>query len=342
VTLPAPSFDHLRRLTDRGGLYEHALGTSPRREHGYCVDDVARALVVACRATQDDGVSDLREHYLVFLLAAQDDDGRFRNRRAGDLSWTDHPSVEDCWGRALWGLGAVVASDAEPHLRASALAAFDRGARWRSPWSRAMAFAALGAAEVLRAAPEHTGARSLLVAAASMLDPAPGEPRRGDWPWPERRLTYANAVVPDALLVAGHETADDALVTRALRLLGWLLDTQTRDGHLSVVPVGGRGPDSLPGPGFDQQPIEVAALADACLRAYTITGDRRWRDGIERAVAWFLGANDAGTVMYDAATGGGCDGLERTGRNENQGAESTLAALSTLQVGRLLLAPIPL
>lgn len=291
------------------------------------------------------------------MLAAQAGDGRFHNRRATDLSWQDQPSIEDCWGRALWGLGAAVASPVESAQRDAALAAFDRGARWRSPWSRAMAFAALGAAEVLRVLPGHSGARELIAAAATMIgrpmvanavdQTAPvrsGEmadqiPPTDGWLWPEPRLAYANAALPEALLAAGAALDDPSLVADGLTLLGWLLDAETRGGHLSVVPVGGRGPSGTArpaAPGFDQQPIEVAALADACARAYEVTGHRRWAEGIDLAAAWFLGANDSSTPLYDADSGGGCDGLERDGRNENQGAESTLALVSTLQQARWL------
>ena len=277
-------------------------------------------------------LDDLRRQYLSFVLAAQADDGRFRNRRGADLTWQDQPSVEDCWGRGLWGLGAAVSGNGEPRQRDAALTAFERGARWRSPHSRAMAFAALGAAEILSVLPEHRGARELIAAAATMI----GGPEVGDgWLWPEPRLTYANAVLPEVLLAAGAALDAPSLVADGLRLLGWLLDVQTRDGHLSVVPVGGRGPaDAVPG--FDQQPIEVAALADACGRAFALTGEQRWADGIDLAVSWFLGTNDAGTPLYDPDSGGGCDGLERDGRNENQGAESTLALVSTMQQARRL------
>jgi hypothetical protein len=326
--IPFPPFTHLRRLTDAGGLYEHARGTVPRPEHGYCLDDVARALVVVCR---DSGPAqdDLREHYLSFVLAAQDEDGRFRNRRGTDLRFRGPPTVEDCWGRALWALGAA-AGDAR------ALAAFGRGAQWRSPSPRAMAFAALGAAEVLSAHPAHDGARDLLCAVPAVI----GRPAtRPEWPWPEPRLAYANAVLPEALLAAGAALDAPALVTDGLRLLAWLLHVQTRNGHLSLVPAGGRGPFDR-GPGFDQQPIEPAALADACARAHTLTGQNRWLDGVSRAADWFLGANDTATPLYDPVSGGGCDGLERYGRNENQGAESTLALISTLQQARAHL-PMP-
>jgi hypothetical protein len=193
-----------------------------------------------------------------------------------------------------------------------------------------MAFAALGAAEVLAVLPQHRQARALMTAVAIAV----GRPAADEaWPWPQPRLTYANAVLPEALLAAGAALESPTLVADGLRLLGWLLDGQTRDGHLSVTPAGGRGPGET-GPAFDQQPIEVAALADACARAYLITGERRWAEGSELAAAWFVGLNDSGTPMHDPATGGGFDGLERVGRNENQGAESTLALLSTLQQAR--------
>ena len=324
--VPSPDFTHLRRLTDAGGLYEHADGSTPRPEHGYCVDDVARGLVVVCREPGS-ALDDLRELYLAFVLAAQDAEGRFHNRRHTDLSWSDDPSVEDCWGRALWGLGTAVARN--PELRVRALEAFDRSARLRSPHRRSMAFAALGAAEVLAVLPSHDGAKRLIVAAAAVI----GRPALDKaWPWPEPRLSYANAALPDALLAAGVALDAPGLVADGLGLLSWLLDTQTLDGHLSVVPVGGRGPGES-GPGFDQQPIEVAALAEACARAHLIARRQRWATGIELAAAWFDGANDAGTSLR-GPEGGGCDGLERTGRNENQGAESTLALLSTLQQAR--------
>ena len=152
-------------------------------------------------------------------------------------------------------------------------------------------------------------------------------------PWPEPRLTYANAVLPEALIAIGRALNDDAVLAHGLDLLQWLLDLQTRDGHISVTPAAGLAPgDRLPG--FHQQPIEVSALAEACWRAHEATGDPRWMDAVQLCAEWFLGANDVGLTLYDRATGGCSDGLHSTRINLNQGAESTLAALSTLQRAR--------
>jgi hypothetical protein len=118
-------------------------------------------------------------------------------------------------------------------------------------------------------------------------------------------------------------------------LLGWLLERETRDGHLSVTPAGGAGVEDH-GPGFDQQPIEAATMAEACARAARITGSSRWTEGVRLAAAWFDGDNDAGAVMWDPETLGGYDGLEADGANLNQGAESTLALISTRQQARAI------
>ena len=335
MMFPNPSFSHLKRLTDDKGLFEHADGTVPRYYHGYCVDDVARALVVVSRdpmPTEDSEVQGISDAYLAFVLTAQDAEGRFHNRLSLDGSWQDQPSLEDCWGRALWGLGTYVSSHMEAQSGEAALKAFTLGSNQRSPWLHSMAFAALGAVEVLKVVPGHADAQSLLEDAVLRI----GRPRPSkSWPWPEDRLEYANAVLPEVLVAAGAVLQNSVLQDDGLHLLGWLLDLETYDGHLSVTAVGGRGQDDV-SPAFDQQPIEVAALADACATAYRVTGDNRWADGLKLAVQWFLGLNDGNIPLYDPITGGCCDGLEPFGRNENQGAESTLAALSTLQQGLLL------
>ncbi|MFL6160759.1 MAG: glycosyltransferase [Jatrophihabitantaceae bacterium] len=327
-------FDHLDALTDDRGLFEHALYAMPRPEHGYCVDDGARGLVVTCREScPGPVVARLRDRYLEFVLAAVAADGRCHNRMNIDGQWSDEPDVGDWWGRAVWALGLAAAQPDAGGQRARALAAFRVAAQQRSPFRRSMAFAALGAGEVLRARPGEPAARALLRDVAG--DPATHQVAGLGWPWPEPRLRYANATVAEALLVAGDLLPDKAAGARGLSLLAFLLDIETRDGHLSVTPVAGRGPGER-GPGFDQQPIEVAAIADACATAYRITTDPRWLSGINLAWRWFLGDNDCGTPMFNPATGAGYDGLQSGGPNLNQGAESTLAMLATAQHARRL------
>jgi hypothetical protein len=325
---PPPSFLHLKRLTDDTGLFEHARHAVVRREHGYCTDDVARGLVVTSRQPDPPpAILRLAEVYLTFLTHAQDGNGAFHNRLGFDRRWTDAPSLGDWWGRALWGLGTAAARSPAPWIREEALVAFTLGAARRSPAPHAMAFAGLGAAEVLRADPHNTLAADLLADAATAAGWPDSDPL---WSWPQQHLTYASAVFAEVVIADGRYRRDVARQAAGLRMLTWLRNLQTVEGRLSVVPVGGWRRDG-DRPRYDQQPIEVAALADACATAALATGDESWWLGVRQAVDWFLGDNDAGAVMWDRSTGGGYDGLTPDGPNLNQGAESTLALIATLQ-----------
>jgi hypothetical protein len=329
----APSFDHLLALSDDIGIFEHADHTNPRREHGYCTDDVARLLIVIAREPEPSReVRELGRSALSFIAEAQGADGKIRNRRTATGHWQGERTVEDCWGRSLWAFGTAARRAPEAGTRQRALAYFERGTQQRSPWPRSMAFAALGAAEVLGVVPGHDRARLLLVDAVATIGPL-GQGRH--WPWPEPRLSYANAVLAEALLATGDLLGRSDVTADGLTMLSWLLERETIDGHLSPTPVGGAGPDDC-APAFDQQPIEVAAMADACHRAFEVTGDEGWLSGVVMAANWFAGDNDAGAPMWDPESGGGYDGLHAWGPNLNQGAESTLALVSTLQHGRNL------
>lgn len=325
-------FGHLLRITDHRATFEHAELTEPRREHGYCTDDMARVLVVTTRQpASSDEVNGLAGKALTFLNDAQSHSGTCRNRMSVDGHWTDTPNTDDHWGRMIWGLGTAAAHSDVSLVRRLATIQFERAAKARSQHPRAMAFAAIGAAELLSVQPGHTQAHTLLADYAGTAPTLSDDP---EWPWPEPRLTYANAVLAEAMIAAGVTLQDTTLLQRGLDLLEWLLDVETVDGHLSPTPVAGRGPGEI-GPGFDQQPIEVASLADACARAATVDPRPAWPAGVRAAAAWFHGDNDLGLPMWDPQTGGGFDGLHADRVNLNQGAESTLAVIATMQQAQL-------
>jgi hypothetical protein len=327
-TLAAPKFDHLLRMTDSRGTFEHADGDQPRLEHGYCVDDMARVLVVCTRQVEPSGdVNRTAGVALRFLGEAQTLGGPCHNRMDSSGRWTDQPGVDDWWGRCVWGLGTAAAHSPSAWVRTSALIQFERAVQVRSTSPRATAFAVLGAAELLSVDADHTAARALVTDYAAALAAPDND---AGWPWPEQRLAYANAVLPEAMIAAGVALEAPKLWQRGLDLLAWLLEHETHNGHLSPTPVTGRGPGES-GPAFDQQPIEVSSLADACARAAAVDPGTRWPDGILAAAAWFHGHNDTGALMWVPETGAGYDGLHADGVNRNQGAESTLALLSTLQ-----------
>jgi hypothetical protein len=328
-------FEHVERLSDERGMFEHAKGLARREEHGYCTDDNARLLIVTTRALDIGAAHDLGRLALRFVLDAQDAEGRCHNRMDQSGRWIDRVSNEDCWGRSVWALGTAAVHHTNPSVRRWARRGFDAGLRRRAPWSRSMAFAALGAAEVVTIDAGYAPARAFLVDALNIIGPLP----TGTWQWPEERLRYSNASMAEAVIAAGHALDRPLDVDRGLTMLQWLLDLETTNGHLSVTASCGRGPIDR-GPMFDQQPIEVAAMADACWRAHAVTGDPSWLRGVSAATAWFDGDNDIGLPMHDPESGGGFDGLQVDSVNLNQGAESTLAFIATMQRA-LLVAALP-
>jgi len=319
-------------------VIEHAAGPAPRREHGYCTDDVARALVVVLREESPSReLRHLETVYATFLVRAQLPDGRFHNRlsAAPDCRWLDEGGSDDANGRALWALGAAAVGRRSPREREVALACFERAASFRSTSPRANATGVLGAAEILRHHPGNAAARMLMeraIPALGVVAPCV------DWPWPEARLAYDNARLPEARIAAGAALGDPQLLADGLQLLDWLVEVETRGDVFSFTGQWGWGPRDAR-PGFDQQPIEAGAMADACARAYDVTGDERWVDDCVRAAEWFLGRNDTGVPLVDPETGGCADGLTPDGRNANEGAESTLAMIAAFQQARRLQAP---
>ena len=328
--IPAPNFQHLRRMTDHVGLWEHARYTTPRPEHGYCTDDNARAFILLSREVDLSAeLIGLARVYFRFVADAALGQGGFHNRRGADEAWADEIGSDDSQGRAIWCLGSAARLGPEEWMQRAALELFQRQQGFASTAPRANAFAILGASELLTGDPENAAARKALTHWARVLHVSddPG------WPWPEPRLTYDNARIPEALIAAGTSLGLDHLVEDGLRLLDWLMTIETSDDHYSFTPVGGWAPGETR-PGYDQQPVEAAAMADACTRAWLLTGDDKWRDGVLRAARWLVSDNDGDVVLYDFETGGCCDGLTKNGPNLNQGAESTLSALSTLQQAR--------
>jgi hypothetical protein len=338
---PDAPFSHLQRLTDNVGLLQHADGVVPLHTDGYSVDDVARGLLVVCREpSPPQELVVLGRRYLYFLAQAQALGGKFRNHLGYDRQWRGQPGTDDGWGCALWALGTAAARGPTMGIREESFTRFSRGMRVSSPSVPAMAFAALGAAEILDSHPGHHAALALIYRAHIAI----GDPAADAGPaWPVPGLNYASPAIAEAVIVSGHYLGDARLLKKGLRMLERLLATDTRDGHLSVVSRPRRSDgEAAHQPASGQRPAEVAALADACVRAATVTADDTWLTGVRMCIAWFLGDNDAKVPLLDERTGGCSDGLTDTGRSRNQGAESTLAMIAVLQHGRRMAAlPAP-
>lgn len=332
--LPHPTLVPLVRRLDDIGLVEHSYETAPTADFGHCTDDAGRALGVALQHGSDPTAALLASACLRQLDRSLQDDGHFVVRLDSRGEPTGDPPSDDATARALWGLAVAAGDRRHPALARDAFGVLERAAPFESEHPRAAAHAVLAGTTLLRTDPSSDLGRRLV---ASNVPHVPRPAPSVRWPWPEARLSYGNALLAEAAISAGQVLADDAAVVEATELLRWLVEVEwSPDGHFSFTPTTGRGIDDEVG--FDQQPIEPWTLATACLRALSITGDRYWRSAIGWAAAWFIGANDRATVMWDPATGAAFDGLTPQGVNRNQGTESTLAFIGTLDAYRCALA----
>jgi glycosyltransferase involved in cell wall biosynthesis len=337
-SLPEVDLSHLVRLTDDTGILQHARHQVPNRHHGYCTDDVARALLVVAQAlpfvTTSGELDRLAVGYVAFLVHAFDETtGCFRNVLTYDRRFPEECGSSDSQGRAVQALATAAALLPDRRLRAVTSDLLHASLARIEPCTdlRAIASAMLGLGVHLETYPgdsvvkrtRQTLAERLLAAFESAREDA-------SWPWPEPVLTYSNALLPHALVEGGRQLENLAMSERGLQALRWLMEVQTEDGHFA--PVGNQGWFQRGGARarFDQQPIDAHASVAACAAAFRATGDETWLERARLAFRWFLGDNDAGTPLYDHATGGCHDGLRADGVNENQGAESTLAWLSSL------------
>jgi glycosyltransferase involved in cell wall biosynthesis len=329
---PIPArLDAVERLSDSTGMIQHSIFSVPDRNHGYCVDDNCRALMLMHRITGADAAraDELATTYASFVQHAWNGErGRFRNFMGFDRGWLESEGSEDSFGRSLWSLGDTAARARRHDLRVWASHLFDQVAPHAlalgSP--RTWAFAILGADEMLSARPGHPVAVALVRDLSARLTGVLAAVRRPDWIWYETVLAYDNARLPQALLRAGLRLGDAAMRDDALATLAWLETRQTgADGFFRAVGTDSFGrsfADPLP---FDQQPLEAWATVEAAADAFRATRDPRWAAAARRAYGWYLGANDLGLPIATPADGGCYDGLMPDRANLNQGAESVLA-----------------
>lgn len=341
--LPLSSGRHFLAMCDDTGLFQHAVYSVPDRLHGYCIDDNARALLLCCTPGNGlaPGTSDaLASRFAAFVQHGWNPDNqRFRNFMGFNRQWLELAGSEDSHGRTLWALGACAQDRRDPARSQWAAGLFLRAVEpvrsFTSP--RAWAFALLGLDRICAAGHAAETVQALRGELARRLvslllgNETPGRV------WFEDRLTYDNARICEALIRTGAALDDNRTLQAGLRSLRWLARIQTAPpGHFRPVGSHGFMLDRAAPALFDQQPLEAAAMVDACAAAHRATGDPDWRTEARRAFAWFGGANDLALPLVDLATGSCRDGLHPDRANENRGAESVLSWLLALAAMRRL------
>jgi glycosyltransferase involved in cell wall biosynthesis len=339
--LPALNADHMLALTDDTGILQHAIFSIPNSSEGYTTDDNARALIVS--TLMDASPEDLGERsdrnlshrYLAFLwLAFNTDTGRFRNFLGYDRRWLEDVGSDDSHGRALWSIGTVLGASRDAGLRGAAGRLFEAAVpatlAFTSP--RAWAFCILGMQAYLDWFPGDRVIQAARNTLANRLLDIYERSQSSTWRWFEKSLSYSNARLSQALILAGWRSDNQRMIEAGMDSLKWLVAEQHRDDAEVFVPIGSNGffIEGSEKARFDQQPVEACATVAACLEVYRLTEEANWLDEAQRVFRWFLGKNDLRVPLYDASTGGCRDGLHPDRINENQGAESTLSFLMAL------------
>jgi hypothetical protein len=339
--LPEMNTDHLFTMTDDTGMLQHAIFSVPNTREGYTTDDNARALIVSALLEEIPTLLRRQEHqnlshrYLSFLWLAFDaGSGRFRNFLGYDRKWQESVGSDDSHGRALWSLGTVLGHSQNAGLRGAAGRLFEAAvpATLALTSPRAWAFCILGMQAYLDWFPGDRATQAIRNTLANQLLDIYERSHSDKWRWFESSLSYSNARLSQALILAGWRSGNQRMIEVGMDSLKWLVTEQHRDNSDIFVPIGSNGffIEGNEKARFDQQPVEACATVSACLEVYRLTEETQWCEEAQRVFRWFLGKNDLQVPLYDPTTGGCRDGLHPDRVNENQGAESTLSFLMAL------------
>ena len=331
MRLPPLKIDYLLAFTDDTGIFQHAKYCIPRRNEGYTTDDNARALI-ACtryhRLTNDPQMKSLANIYLAFLHHMQKADGNFHNYLGYERRFLDVDGSEDCMGRTLWSCGSTINSTLPKDMKLVAKDIFDKGLPWvwKTTSVRVYAFAILGLSEYFQATQDRKLTESIEKLADGLVQHYQDQVK-DDWRWFEPHLTYDNARLPHALLIAYRMVGNQKYLDTAKESMDFLLKTQMVDGVFA--PIGNDGWYKRGGKRafHDQQPLEASGMVEAAIDAFYATKDRSYLKVADVVFEWFLGRNMEKAMLYNSETGGCFDGLCRNSVNLNQGAESSVSYL---------------
>ncbi|MBS1494865.1 MAG: glycosyltransferase family 4 protein [Bacteroidetes bacterium] len=336
--LPEINFNHLENLTDSTGILQHATYSIGNPAEGYCTDDNVRALLITVMHKlifNDDKVSKLINIYLRFVYYSfNKEKGLFRNFMSYERKWLEEAGSEDSNGRVIFSLGYIIKNMDSNSIVGLSKSLFDESIQnmkdFKSP--RTIAYMILGSVFYLSKFSGALDIKKIFNNKCEELYNCYLKYKDEDWNWYEDSLSYSNARLPHALLMAGQFKNNKKYITAGLESLEWLYEQLLDDSRKFISLIGNDGwlVKGQPKARFDQQPVEIPPLMDACYQAYLITKNPEWISRVNMAFSWFLGNNERQEPICDFATGGCYDGLTSTMFNQNQGAESTLSWLLAL------------
>ena len=333
-TLPDVNLSHMRRMTDDVAIIQHGRFSVPDRDHGYCVDDTSRALLLLTQMRRNgfqftNDMKNMMTTYIAFMNHAWNRKaGRFRNFMSFDRKWIDQVGSEDSHGRALQCLGACVRFGIHQDCAASLFEeSFKAVLDFNSP--RAYGFALMGLRDYCIVKSNHEA----VAVQKELVDRLVGHYKHNsskDWKWFEEVATYDNAIIPQACVATGKVLNNAEMISIGEQSLLWLFERQMLGDAFCPIGNGGWFKKDGTRAAFDQQPLEAGGMVLACASAWSATHNEIYRRMARQAFDWFMGKNLIGKPLYDPESNGCCDGLHEDRANLNQGAESLLAFLQAL------------
>lgn len=333
-SVPPIHLSHVEKMTTEVGIIQFSQMNEPDIASGYTLDDNARALIAMGMYYERTGDHKLLSHmktYLKFIQFCQQPDGGFLNYVDSEQRFTEQNkeiNLSDSNGRAVWALGYLISIEnlLPKDFGVMARNIFERTKQnitgWDSP--RAIAFAIKGL-YFSNIAERSMRTSNLIQMLAERLTSFYRSEAENGWLWFEPYMTYANAVLPEAMLCAWQDQGYESYKKIAKSSFDFLISLLFKNHQIKVISNKSwlhKGGESEP---FGEQPIDIAYTILALHRFNSVFGEQQYAEKLKIAFDWFLGNNHLNQIIYNPTTGGCFDGLEETQVNLNQGAESTLS-----------------
>ena len=348
--LPAINLKHIKQLTTDFGMVQFSKINQPDIGSGYTLDDNARALIAMCmhyELTKKKTDLEYMNIYLNFIKHCIQPDGTFLNYVDKDKQFTiqnRETNLDDANGRALWALGYLISrKKLIPSLMteiAEELIKITTQHTGNIFSSRAMAFSIKGLYYYNQEyhLPSTTGLIEILAdRLAAMYEHESGN----NWNWFESYLTYANSILPEAMLLAWLSVKKPCYLNIARKSFDFLLSQTFDKNEIKVISNKSWLSKGGEREYYGEQPIDVSYTILALHTFYDAFKDEGYLNKLKITFNWFLGNNHLHQIIYNPCTGGCYDGLEEYQVNLNQGAESTvnylIARIAVEKYSRLLL-----
>jgi len=320
-----PPLNYLEKITDDFGIVQHAIGSKPDYRYGYSLDDQVRAMIVCIKylnISNDPKVLNMLKKYLKYIELAIDKNHTIHNFIDKNKKYNDKFASDDCIARSFWALSYIIKNNTIPEnliKKAKKIIIFYIE-RLTYKFTRSIAYNILGYYY-------HRNKKEVLRLSNILVERYYESSDNSSWNWFEGYLSYANAIMPYALIKAYKLTNNKEFLQISLKTTEFLDKTCHRKGFPSAIGQEGWFYKNQKKAIYDQQPLEAADMVLLFNELYFLTKEEKYHQKALDWMGWYFGNNINAEIIFDSSTKGVYDGMIRNGVNKNQGAESIITYL---------------